>query len=358
MADSPLPSEPPLPAAAPAITEEIGTPMPPLGFWRQPWVQNVLPFASSIAIHLGILLALIATYQAATRIAKVVQEQIIIPDASLAPDAGGVPNPGLEQDRNVGQNGDSTVNESSGFSKINTNLSEFSLVNTPTGGPVDQMSVLPGATNARGLQNSATGALAQFGNPGTGSSGPHGKVFGHGGNATRIVYICDASGSMLTKMDLLKLELQKSVQELSPVQAFDVIFFQEGGRSYIDLSPDLMMATAANKRKLYNFLQDVVGQGNTHVIPALTTAFSKPTSPELIYLLTDGAFEDETAPVVISAISRLNAQKRVKVNTVLLVGKSNEIDADDIKDARAGMQTIAKQNGGVYNEVSVSELGN
>jgi hypothetical protein len=137
-----------------------------------------------------------------------------------------------------------------------------------------------------------------------------------------------------------------------------VIFFQEGGRSYIDLSPDLMMATAANKRKLYNFLQDVVGQGNTHVIPALTTAFSKPTSPELIYLLTDGAFEDETAPVVISAISRLNAQKRVKVNTVLLVGKSNEIDADDIKDARAGMQTIAKQNGGVYNEVSVSELGN
>jgi hypothetical protein len=355
----PMPAEPPLPAAAAAVTEESGTPVPPLGFWRQPFAQNVLPFIASIAIHLGIFIVLIATYQAAGRLFRVVQEQIVIPDASLAPDAGGVPNPGIEQDRQSGQNGDSSVTESSGFSQVKANLNNFSLLNSPTGGPLDASPLLPGIPTDGGLRNSATGALAQFGNPGAGSAGPHGKVFGHGGNATRIVYICDASGSMLSKMDLLKLELQKSVQDLSPVQAFDVIFFNESFRNHTDpFAPDLMMASAANKRKLYGFLQDIVGEGDTYVIPALTTAFNLPTRPELIYLLTDGAFEEETGPAVIQAIAHLNTGRRVKVNPVLLLGDAKDIDADEIKDARQAMQRIARENGGVYNEVSIDELGN
>jgi hypothetical protein len=118
------------------------------------------------------------------------------------------------------------------------------------------------------------------------------------------------------------------------------------------------MATAGSKKKLYGFLDNVQGHGDTHVIPALTAAFTLPTTPDLIYLLTDGAFEDETAPVVISAIGRLNAKKRIKINTILLVGKPTETDDAEIKDARAAMRTIATQNGGVYTEVSVTELGN
>ena len=357
------PLEPPLPAAAPAVTDETGVPQAPLEFWRHPWVQNVLPFITSIAIHLAIFIVLIATYQAAGKLLKVVQEQIIIPDAALAPDAGAIPNPGLDSDRDreAGQNGDSSVRESSGFARVKNNLDNFSLLNTPTGNPADQMPILPGLANNGGVANSASGALAQFGNPGGGQAGPHGKLFGHGGNATRIVYICDASGSMMTKMDLLKLELQKSVQQLDPVQAFDVIFFQDSvnnPKSYLDLAPDLVMASAANKRKLYLFLQDIVGQSSTHVIPALNTAFHLPTRPELIYLLTDGAFEDETGPVVIAAIEKLNAAKRTKINPVLLLGDAKDIDADELKEAREAMQRIARENGGVYNEVSVSELGN
>ena len=177
----------------------------------------------------------------------------------------------------------------------------------------------------------------------------------------RIVYICDASGSMMSKMDLLKLELDKSVEQLQPVQAFDVIFFQDSlgnPNSQIDLSPDLMMATAGNKKKLYTFLQDIVGQSSTHVIPALTTAFNLPTRPELIYLLTDGAFEDEGSAAVIDAINSLNAQKKVKVNTILFVFVAKDIDPDELKEASAAMKRIATDNGGVYNQVSVSDLGN
>ena len=360
MADptAPPPKDPPLPAAAPAVTEEAGLPTPPLEFWRRPWVQNVLPFASSIIIHLAILIALIATYQVAEKLAKVVQEQIIIPDAALAPYAGGVPNPGLDQDSNSGQNTDASVTESSGFSRVDNNMSASTLANSTADAPSSQSTMMPGAPTSGLLQNPSAGALAQFGNPGSGSIGPHGKLFGHGGNATRIVYICDASGSMLTKMDLLKLELQKSVQDLSPVQAFNVVFFHESSKGFSMLAPDLMMATSANKRKLYNFLDNIEGHGDTHVIPALSAVFNMPTTPDLIYLLTDGAFEDETGPVVIAAINRLNGKKKVKINPVFLTGKPGETDAAEMRDARTAMNTIAHDNGGVFNERYVNELGN
>jgi hypothetical protein len=364
------PAEPPLPAAAPATTtaaEDGGIHPPPLNFWRRRWVQNVLPWASSVVIHIGLIIVMLATYQAAGKFFKVIQEQIVIPDASLATDPGSVPNPGMgdEHDRTASQSIDSSVTESSGLARARTALNA-ALINTPTGNPGDQAGSLiglPGNNHGQvaggGLADSTGGALAQFGNPGGGNIGPRGRVFGHGGNAMRIVYICDASGSMMTKMDLLKLELGKSVQQLQPIQAFDVIFFQDSvgnPSSHIDLAPDLLMATAANKKKLYTFLEDIVGQSSTHVIPALTATFRLPTHPDLVYLLTDGAFEDEGAQAVTDAIRQLNADKKVKINTILFLGK--DIDPDELKDASSSMKKIASENGGVYNQVSVSELGN
>jgi len=367
MSDGPIDStaDAPLPAADPALFGDHGMTVPPLSFWRKPWVQNVLPWVTSLSIHVALLIIAIATYQVVGKLAKVVQEQIIIPDASLANDAGSIPNPGMEDDHNApGQTVDPTITESSGFSRVRSELNS-TLVNTPAGsGPNDLGGTLignsgNGGSNGEGLAEATGGALAQFGNPGGGEIGPRGRVFGHGGNAMKIVYICDGSGSMMTKMDLLKLELQKSVEGLEPVQAFNVIFFQSTAgnpQGYMELSPDLQMATAANKKKLYDFLQDIVGQSSTFVIPAVTAAFHTQTRPELIYLLTDGAFEDEGSAAVIDAIRKLNADKRVKINKILFVGR--EIDADELKEAAESMQTIASENGGVYNQVSVTELGN
>jgi len=357
--------EPPLPAAAPAMATE-GELRPKVGFWRKRWVQNVLPWITSITLHVGLIVLLLATYKAATQLIRVVQEQIIIPDASLVTDPGGIPNPGLGNDptRSAGQAIDSSVTETSGFGQVKSTSTD-TLINTPVGNSPDAPSSLIGAASSTRekagmtLSDPSAGALAQFGNPGGGQMGPHGKVFGHGGNAMKIVYVCDASGSMMTKIDLLKFELEKSVQQLQPVQAFNVIFFQDSVQnpsSHIDLAPDLVMATVGNKKKLYTFLQDVVGQSSTHVIPALTQAFHQPTRPELLYLLTDGAFEDEGSQAVMDAISRLNADKRVKVNTILFLGK--DIDPDELKEASDAMQKIATENGGVYNQVSISELAN
>jgi hypothetical protein len=369
MADSPSDAtlDDPLPAAEAALVGEHGMTLPPLSFWRKPWVQNVLPWVTSFSIHLGLIIIAFAAYQVAGKVLKFTQEQIIIPDASLAGDAGGVPNPGMgdEKDRNMGQDVDSSVTESNGFSRVRSELNS-TLVNTPTGSQPNEFGGTlignsgHGGAGGEGLaESSGGGALAQFGNPGGGQIGPRGRVFGHGGNAMKIVFICDASGSMMTKMDLLKVELEKTVEGLEPIQAFNVIFFQNTAnapKQYIELAPDLIMATGANKKKLYDFLQDIVGQSNTFVIPALTEAFHSSTRPELVYLLTDGLFEDEGSDAVMNAIRQLNAEKRVKINTILFLGK--EIDPDELREASAAMQTIASENGGVYNQVSVSDLGN
>src|SRR5262245_55999220 len=76
---------------------------PHLGFWRQPWVQNVLPFATSLALHLGLVVLAWATYKVADTVITVVKEQIIIPDATIVEGAevGGIPNPGLGGDPNL-----------------------------------------------------------------------------------------------------------------------------------------------------------------------------------------------------------------------------------------------------------------
>ena len=68
-----------------------------------------------------------------------------------------------------------------------------------------------------------SGALAMFGTPGGGGIGPKGPVFGNGGNARLITFVCDASGSMINKMASLKDQLNKAVVGLRPIQSANTI---------------------------------------------------------------------------------------------------------------------------------------
>ena len=57
----------------------------------------------------------------------------------------------------------------------------------------------------------------------------------------KIVYVCDASGSMMTKLDRLKIwNWINRCSSFQPVQAFNVIFFQDSTQnpsSHVDLAP-------------------------------------------------------------------------------------------------------------------------
>ena len=65
----PQPQAVPPPMPPPAMAGAQGEPLPPpppaefyrpIGFWQQPWVQTVLPFVTSLTLHLAIIIVAIA----------------------------------------------------------------------------------------------------------------------------------------------------------------------------------------------------------------------------------------------------------------------------------------------------------
>jgi hypothetical protein len=211
-----------------------------------------------------------------------------------------------------------------------------------------------------GSSEGDSGALAKFGPKGGGMGiGPKSKIFGHSSGVTRIAYVCDSSGSMLQKMDVLQSELQKSIQTLQPIQAFNVIFFHEVGATspnmYFELFPQgLQVANPDNKKKVTDFIQSITPRGETYAIEAIREAFRQ--KPQLMFLLTDGAFEGEGSAKIIEEIKRLNADRKVHVNTILLLGKRSELDETEMKAVRTAMQQISDENGGNAVIIALDDL--
>jgi uncharacterized membrane protein YgcG len=171
-------------------------------------------------------------------------------------------------------------------------------------------------------------------------------VFADPGDATRIVYVCDASGSMLNKMANLKDQLQMAVAALGPNQSFNIVFFQDE-KCVALTSEELIAAGPDAKRSAYKFLDDVTTSGPTDPIPGLKLAFKQ--HPQLIYLLTDGDFPDNKA--VKDTIRKLNAGHKATVNTIAFV-TYQDTDTDFIELLRE----IAKESGGRFKHVVENKL--
>src|SRR2546423_10092375 len=69
-------------------------------FWRQQWVQDVLPLATSLALHVALIIIGCATYKTVQKVVQVVKEQIIIPESTMADSGppGGIQHPGVGSD--------------------------------------------------------------------------------------------------------------------------------------------------------------------------------------------------------------------------------------------------------------------
>ena len=291
------------------------------------------------------------------------KEQIVIPDAQLAQDGdfGGIPNPGMDNDpnRQAKQDNDQAVTESKGWADRKSD----NLTQTLQGSNSDSGDeIARGEGNSVGHSNGPSlaglgngeggGDEAAFGPKGGGGGiGPKSKIFGHGSNVHSIIYVTDGSGSLVGgKDEVLRMELKKAVSALSPVQQFNVLVFQENadnGKMFWHVGTNLMMATPNNKAKSFDFVDNqYTFHGATYVIPALEEAFRE--RPQLIYLLTDGLFEEEGGAAVSAKLAELNKDKKVHVNTILLLQKKAEDDDPDIKQAVLGMKQMASDNGGVF----------
>jgi len=336
-----------------------GPAQPRLTFFQQPMVQNVLPLVTSLALHLGLILIGVLALKTYQTFVTVSQEQIIIPDATMAEGAeiGGVPNPGLGPDPTRAGAQDQIQDQAAqGWATTPTQSLEANTM----GGTGEQVSTSmigagpgvagSGSTGSGPGSGEAGGSLAPFGPPGGGGGlGPPSRFLGSGGNARLICYVCDASGSMLgAPFDLLKIELQKSINSLQVSQGFNMIFFQQA--KFESFSQNLVLANQANKTKAGEFLQTLSLASNSDPMPGIRFAFQQ--KPQLIYLLTDGSFPDNQA--VIEECKKLNAGKQVKINTIAFFSPNK--DPADRKLCEDLLRTIAADSGGLFKVVLTSEL--
>lgn len=346
----PIPQEP-----EPAVPD-----VQPRGFLQNPWVQELMPFVTSVVFHLGLILAGFLTYQELVEYEPVEQKQIIIPDAAIIEGAevGGIPNPGLGGDptRAAAQDEYFDADPSSGGWSASPSMTLTSTLMGGGGGEetVSETLIGLGANLSTGKgkgmgtgiggdsgagAGDGSGALAPFGVPGGGGGvGPQSPFMGISGNARRVVYLCDASGSMSGVFGSLRAELKKAIRILKPIQAFNIIFFSEGEPQALNKN-DLVLATPDYKKRAELFVErEAAAHGSTEPTTAIRMAFAQ--KPNLIYVLTDGfdAFEGPYS-ILVEEFRKLNADKSVKVNTILIKNREDK-ELEDV------LRQIAQENGG------------
>jgi hypothetical protein len=374
---------PPPPAPPAAYVPQPPTPVAfgdqrveqvPISFWQQPFVQNGLPFVTSLILHLSVIILLAMLIRPFVAPPGVSKEQIIVPDAEMVTNqpAGGIPHPGLGGDptRDAAQDQFPDVpRDTKGIAEKPGPTLQASLMTGGGAGDESGAQIIGIGAGALGKGRGTgagagagfgsgdgdnAGALAPFGVPGGGGGiGPKLSFIGMSGSAKRIAYVCDASGSMLNMFDALRFELRKSIEGLKPVQAFNVIFFQDQGFATVD-KDRLMVANPDSKRKAYDFLDKFFVRGETNPIPALELAFKQ--QPELIYLLTDGDFSGPGNDAVINFCKMKTADGKTKIMTLAFVNKESRGNPQDLEFIKV-LQTIAKNSGGEFRMVSEEDMG-
>jgi len=344
-----------------------------LDFWRRPWVQNVLPLLTSLALHASFAAMLLLAYSAGCKMAETRQAetQVSVPTSELVetrPGAGGgVHDVQLAGDPMRPPAQDQSPESDGGWAPKSGQPDARALVAGGADGedpdPVIGLSATGGGflknpdgsyVIAGGAGDQPRGPLAPFGvNGGAAGAGPSNIRFVEvpGGNARTVVFVCDASGSMINTFGSLKAELAKAVVRLKSVQGFNIIFFQDEKFAVLD-DKGLLFATPENKKRAMAWLDTIATTGTTDPIPAIEQAFRN--KPQLIYLLTDADFPDNIA--VKNAIARLNADKHVKINTIIFTMGDAAPD-DGVSNAFLSlMKQIATENGGIFSRVKESAL--
>jgi hypothetical protein len=165
--------------------------------------------------------------------------------------------------------------------------------------------------------------------------------------AKRIVYVVDASGSMLLHLSTVLHELQRSLTTLHPKQEFSIVFFQQNKSITVPPRKSLRPATPHNISAVMQWIQtsgEVVPTGSSNPMTAIRTAMR--LQPDVIYLLSEnitGSGRYEVPPdELIAQLEKLNPvdprndRRRVQINCIQYL----------TKDSLSTMQRIAEIHGG------------
>jgi hypothetical protein len=210
-------------------------------------------------------------------------------------------------------------------------------------GDVGQLDALPSE-----LGTLMAGAGAPGGGPPGGALGDA-VFFGTRSQGNRIVYVVDNSSSMKDgRFEAAVAELVRSVDALSPRQAFYVVFVsdQTYPMFYPQPAADLLPATPANRKRLAEWLpKALLASGkNRELIKAMDLAAS--LRPDAVYLLWDGdmRYSEKVRLDVMTHLTRPN-QWSFPIHTIGMGITS--------LDAENNLTAIAQANSGTYRRVDL-----
>jgi hypothetical protein len=331
-----------LPGEEPENPDEEPIPHHAAGFWNQPWVQNVLPLASSLALHVAIITIGVLFYLGAKAAANEVRkEQLVIPETASMDkkDPGGILHPGPQADPSRAFAQDQT-HDTDDSALASDNKSKLDALDGGSSSNDDDSSSSLGKVSSQGrgkhggggsgdlFGGGQGGKAGAFGVPGGGGGlGPKSNFFGMGGNARKVVYLCDCSGSMLGVFGTLKQELKDSISTLSIMngQQFDIIFFNEDIVKPLLFNDGMSMATQQNIQKANEYVENSVSSGGTQPITAIEYALGVRNGkldpakrPELLWVLTDGFDQIANFDDVTNAFKKWNADGKVHVKCIFL----------------------------------------
>lgn len=107
-----------------------------------------------------------------------------------------------------------------------------------------------------------------------------------GTNARKIIFIVDASGSMIGTLQIVLDELARSIDGLSAEQEFGVVFFQKNEALVVPPEHDLIPAVPDEKIRALEWIEEnVIPAGRSNPIEAIRHGLS--LEPDVIFLLSN-----------------------------------------------------------------------
>ncbi len=301
-------------------------------------VKRILPWVSSLVFHAGLIVLAFAVVTAvqfirpdeeAITIVADFQARAYEPLALLSPNQG-------QQDQLATQNRVETQSQSATLSDQISDLE------------VDAAALLSDAASRSDLAEFAPQArqgTARF----AGLTGT---------NARRIVYVVDASGSMIGAFAIVIDELARSIDALSPEQSFSVIFFQRGEALSVPPEDRLIQGVESEKVRALKWIEDnVIPRDRSNPVEAIKRALA--LEPDVIFLLSNGItgsgqFEIDQDDLLqmlrdLNAIDSETGRRRTQIQTVQF------LDPDPLDT----LKKIALEHSGEegYRFLDRSELG-
>lgn len=301
-------------------------------------LMALLPWGISFLFHAG--LVLLAVFALWSTVAQDAEEEVIVPLVRLSATPGAPLQVRTEQ-------------------RVRQQTSSSRRVIQPTQTASQQNTLNTRVNTETALIGVAgmSGKSSPFGT--TISSGAEFKTtfIGSGGNARKIAFLIDASGSLIDTLPFVITELKKTINQLSEKQQFTVIFFQ--GDQVIEVPPPgFKDATGEAKQKVVDWIDlsnhNITPRGSSNPVPALERAMRY--KPQLIFLLSDNITGRDQYAVdqrrLLAAIEKANTAG-TKINTLQFL-YPDPLAKIGLKGT---MELIAQDSGGVYKFVDGRELG-